>query len=96
MISGGRFCCSPHQNPLIIPADDDPTHTSLGAFTKSSSSLILIFRTFLPIPGLFSILVAPSTNENLFKQFKQAYLAAQITVLTASSGLPSSLDVGPQ
>lgn len=63
------FYCSSRQNSSTIPANDDPIHALLGAFTKSKGFFIPTFWTSLPIPSLFSAFIALSANEDLFKQF---------------------------
>lgn len=96
MAPGACFYCSPGQNPFTILADDDSINALPGASTKSSSSFTPIFRTPSPISDLSPAPVAPSADENLFKLFMRAYLAARTTALTAAPGLASSPDAGPR
>lgn len=74
--------------------DDDFINVPVEAFTKSSVSFTSTFWTSLPIPGFFLAFVASFADENLFKQFMQAYLAVQTTALIAALGLDSSPDAG--
>lgn len=76
MALSASFYYSSCQNLLTIFADDDPTGLLLETSTESGDSFIPISQTLLPIPGLSPALVTLSTNENFFKQFMRAYLAA--------------------
>lgn len=75
MALGTYFYYSFGPNLLTISVNDNSLNVSLRAFTKSNGSFIPIFQTFLHIPDLFLTFIALSVNENLFKQFMQAYLA---------------------
>lgn len=96
MILGACLYCSPCQNLPTISTDDNHTHTSPKASIKSSGSFTLILWTFLPIPDFFLAFVILSANDNLFKQFIQAYLVAQTMVLKIIPGLASNPNAGSQ
>lgn len=71
MAPGSCLCHSLHQNPLQITFDNNKlVGRSLKAPIESISSTTLIFHA--SIPAL--IFVTLSTNDELFKQFIQAYL----------------------
>lgn len=75
--------------------DDDPINAHLKAFIKNSGSFTFTSCTFSSLLGLFGAFVALSINEDLFKQFMQAYLAVQTTAFTAALDLALSSDASP-
>lgn len=72
-------------NSLINPADNKLANDSLGVPTESNGSPASTSRVFscfpLPGPALISVpvplFVVPFINNELFKKFMEAYLAAQ-------------------
>lgn len=83
MTLGSHTYCSFCVNFFMNLADDELASDLLGAPTKSSGSPAPISQIFsytlLLAPALISVMlsVVPSINNELFKRFMKAYLAAQ-------------------
>lgn len=82
MAPGSRLYHGFYMN-LPNPEENKLANNLSGAFTKSSSSFTLIFRTptrffFLKLTFiLIPIFIALSTNNKLFKKFMEANLVTQ-------------------